>query len=88
MKTTTRDNILYLTIAFAVLGILGICAWYQDAHGQRIHMPISIRQFALVFMTAGVFGYAIREWRRAWHNTRFWIVLSLLFVAYVPLQFA
>jgi hypothetical protein len=85
-KTTTRDNILYLTIALAIVGIMGLVAWYQDAHGLPIRMPISTKQFAFVFTTAGVFGYSIRDWRRAWRSARFWIVLSVLFVTYVPLQ--
>jgi hypothetical protein len=86
MKKTARDNILYLTIALAIVGILGLVAWYQEAHGLPIRMPVSTKQFAIAFTTIGIFGYAIREWRRAWGSVHFWIVLSLLLVVYVPLQ--
>jgi hypothetical protein len=86
MKKTTRDNIFYLMIALAFLGILGLVAWYQEAHGLSIRMPISTKQFAVVFTTVGIFGYAIREWQRAWRRVKFWTVLSILLAVYVPLQ--
>jgi hypothetical protein len=86
MKKTTKDTILYLAIALVIVGILGLVAWYQEAHSLPIRMPLSSKQFAVVFITAGIFGYAIREWRRAWRRLHFWIVLAILFGIYVPLQ--
>jgi hypothetical protein len=86
MKATTRDNILYLAIALGIVGILGLVAWYQDAHGLPVRMPISDRRFAFFFITAILFGYAIKAWRRSWHRFRFWVVLSLLFAIYAPLH--
>jgi hypothetical protein len=86
MKKTTRDSILYLVIALVIVAVLGLVAWYQKAHSLPIRMPVSSKQFAVVFITAGIFGYAIREWRRAWQSLHFWIVLSILFGIYVPLQ--
>ena len=86
MKKETRDNVIYLTIAVAVVAILGSIAWYQSAHGMRIHMPGSNAQFATLLMIVGVFGYAIKEWRKAWRSVRFWATLGLLLIVYLPLQ--
>jgi hypothetical protein len=86
MKKTTRDNILYVLIALAMVGILGLVAWYQEAHGLAVRMPISTKHFAAAFTTVGIFGYALREWKRAWRNVRFWTVFSILLAVYVPLQ--
>jgi hypothetical protein len=86
MKNTTRDNILYLTIALAVVGLLALVARYQYAHGLPIHMPISTKQFAFGFTAIGTFGFAIQLWRRAWHSVRFWSILSMVFIIYIPLH--
>jgi hypothetical protein len=86
MKKTSRDSILYLTIALAIVGIVGLVARYEDAHGLPIRMPIPPKPFALAVSTAVVFGYAIQARRKAWHSIRFWVLLSGLLVVYVPLQ--
>jgi len=86
MTTITRDNILYLTIALAIVGILALVAWYQDVHGLPIRIPISDRQFALFLTTAVVFGYSLQASRSAWRKPRFWIIFSVLLLLYVPLQ--
>jgi hypothetical protein len=87
MKPSTRDNILYLTIALAIVGILGLAFWYQEAHGLAHRFPVSDRQVGFVATTAVVFGYAIAHFRRSWRNLRFWVVLSLLLGAFLPAQF-
>jgi len=86
MKSTTRDNILYMTIALSIVGIGGLIIWYDVSHGLPVRAPISTRQFAFVYIAALVFGYAIREWRKAWQSARFWTVLAILFVIYLPGQ--
>jgi len=86
MKDATRDNILYITIALVIVAALGLVAWYQDAHGQRIHMPIAEKPFLVLFSTAGVFGYAVKYRRKSLDSTRFWMVLSVAFVLFIPLQ--
>ena len=86
MNPTTRDNILYLAISFAVVGAVGLTLWYQEAHGLPLRMPFSVKQFEFVFSTALIFGYAIKENRQAWKRTRLWIVLAVTFAVFVPLQ--
>lgn len=86
MKATTRDNILYLTIALAIVAVWGLVAWYQDAHGQQIHMPIPEHALMLFVATAVIFGYALKDRRKSWRNPRFWVVLSAAFILFLPLE--
>jgi hypothetical protein len=86
MKTTTRDNILYLTIALGIVGVGGLVIWYQDAHGLPIRMPVPDKVAAFLITTAIVFGYAIQRLRKLWRSSRFWWVIGLLLIAYLPLQ--
>lgn len=86
MKSTTRDNIIYLTIATGIIGLIGIIAWYQDSHGIPIHMPISDRAAGFFITTAVVFGYTVQCFRKLWSGVRFWLVLSVIMAIYLPLQ--
>jgi hypothetical protein len=86
MQRTTRDNLLYLAIAFTIVGVLLLTFWYEDAHGLPIRVPISDMQFAFAATTALVFGSIIHAWRKSLRSVRFWVVLSLMLIVYVPLQ--
>lgn len=86
MKTATRDNILYLTIALGIVGVGGIVVWYQEAHGLPIRMPISDGMAAFFITTSLVFGYTIKYFRKLWSRTRFWVMLGVIFLGYLPLQ--
>jgi hypothetical protein len=85
MKTTT-DNILYLAIALGIVGAGVLVAWYQEAHGLPIRMPISDKLFAFLLTTAVVFGVAIKSSRKLWRSGRFWVTTCLLLIVYLPLQ--
>ena len=86
MKPTTRDNLLYLGIALSIVAALGLVLWYQDSHDQRLHFPLSDKMVILCVTTVGVFGALISTWKRAWRQTRFWLLMLLLLVAFIPLQ--
>jgi hypothetical protein len=86
MKTTTRDNILYLAIALSIVGAGVLVARYREAHGLPIRMAISDKVFAFIITTAVVFGGAIRSSQRLWRSARFWGAMSLLLIVYLPLQ--
>jgi hypothetical protein len=86
MKTTTRDNILYLAIALGIVGAGVLVAWYQEAHGLPIRMPISDKLFVFILTTAVVFGGAIKSSRKLWRSGRFWVATCLLLIVYLPLQ--
>jgi hypothetical protein len=49
-------------------------------------MPISDGTFGFFLVTAVVFGFAIKAFRRLWSRKRFWFFLGLLFLFYLPLQ--
>ena len=86
MKAATRDNILYLTIALAIVGILGLVYWYQEAHNLPRRFPLSDKLFAFIVTTAVVFGGAVKSSRKLWRSGRFWVATSVLLLIYLPLQ--
>ena len=86
MKTTSRDNILYLTIALAIVGILGLVYWYQEVHRLPQRFPLSDKWVAFIATTAVVFGGAVKSSRKLWCSGRFWVAMSLLLLIYLPLQ--
>src|SRR5579859_6070913 len=86
MNKTTRDNILYVIIALAIVCVGGLNIWYYVSRGLPVRIPISTKHFAVFLTTAIVFGYVIQKWRRSWKNARFWVVLILLAAIYVALQ--
>jgi hypothetical protein len=60
-------------------------AFYQADTGRTPGLPLKWMGFA--GMTAVVFGYAIRENPKLCGRSRFWLVLSGLFVAHAGLGF-
>jgi hypothetical protein len=86
MKTTTRDNILYLTIALAIVMIALLAFRYHISSGEPLRPLISQNAFSFVLTTSVVLGCLIQAWRKAWHRARFWFVLAVVCAAYLPLQ--
>jgi len=88
MKITTRDNILYLTVALGIVGVGALIVSYQESHGLPIRLPISDKMFAFGWTTALVFGYAIQKSRKLWPSPRFWVTICVLLIAFLPFQWA
>src|SRR5215472_3117193 len=86
MTNNTRDNILYLTIALAVVAVALLAFRYRVSSGQPSHPLISASVFAFFLTTTVVFGCLIQVWRKAWRRVRFWVAIGLLLAAYCPLQ--
>ena len=70
-------------IAIVVFVSLGAFAFYQADTGRTPGLPLKWMGFAAG--TAIVFGYAIRYNPKLWARSRFWLVLSALFVAHLAL---
>ena len=87
MNKTTRDSVLYLAVAIAVVAAVLVVFWYREAHGLPTHRPIaSSRPFLFAASALTIFGFTVQQWRHSWGTTRFWVVLTSLFIAFVPLQ--
>jgi len=84
-KNMTRDNVLYLLIALAIVGLIWVSAENDVSHGKKAEFPISFEVLSFASTTCIVFGYAIRQWRKAWRSVRLWAFLAL-FLMVIPFQ--
>jgi hypothetical protein len=79
----TKDFLLYVAIAIAVVMVVVTFAFHQAKTGGSPDLPLKWMGFA--GMTAIVFGYAIRDGRRKWHLPKFWLFLGLFFALHTIL---
>ena len=79
-STKTRDLLLYVSVAIAVVA----AAWMYGVHQARTGGSPNLRLKWIGFggMTAVVFGYAIRACRRSWGKQRFWVLLCIFFAVH------
>jgi hypothetical protein len=78
-----RDWLFYVVIAILMVGMIGAFAVHEADTGGSQSLPLKWMGF--VGTTAIVFGYAIRACRPWWKTPKFWLLLTLSFMAHVGL---
>jgi len=63
MKEKTRDNLIYLGVAFTIVALLVVDLWYAEVHNQKMWLPSRFSTRATY--TSALLGYfVVRESRR------------------------
>jgi hypothetical protein len=76
-----RDWLRYAVIAIVFVATIAAFAVHDADTGDSRGLPLEWLGF--VGTTAIVFGYAIRACRRWWRMHKFWLLLTVFFIAHV-----
>src|SRR5437764_11648711 len=75
-----RDWLLYVGIAVLIVAVIVLFAMHSVKAGGSPDLPL--KWMAFVGVTAIMFGYAVRAWRRSWRQPRFWLLLIVFAVVH------
>jgi len=77
MKQTTRDNIIYLAVGLALVGLLAADFFYADSHGRRMWLPSYFAIRTAAYMGVIVY-FVVKETRKVKATLAQTIICSLV----------
>jgi len=78
-----RDWLLYVGIAVLIFALAGAFAVHQAMTGGSPDLPL--KWIVFVGVTATMFGYAIRAYRRSWRKPKVWLLLIMFLIVHSAL---